>query len=108
MSFTYEKLAEVAFQIITFTGEAKSFAMLAIYAAKDKKFEEAKENIKKANENINKASEQHFDLIQKEASGETINVPLILMHAEDQLLSTQTLILMAEEMIDLHKKLAEK
>lgn len=108
MSFTYEELAQVAFQIITFSGEAKSFAMLAVYAAKEGKFDEANENIKKANENIHKAGEQHFELIQKEASGERINVPLILLHAEDQLLSTQTLILMAQELVEVHKKLQNK
>ena len=102
--FNYEDLAQVAFQIITHAGEAKSEAMLAIYGAKEKKFDSALKHMEKANSEINIASEQHFELIQAEAQGTQINIPLLLMHAEDQLLSTQTLLLMAEEIIDLHKK----
>ncbi len=106
--FTLEDLSQVAFKIITSAGEAKSEAMMAIYDAKAGKFEDAKEKMKKANENINIASEAHFELIQAEAQGNEINVPLILLHAEDQLLCTQTIILLAEEFIDLHKKIAGK
>ncbi|MGL4343492.1 MAG: PTS lactose/cellobiose transporter subunit IIA [Metamycoplasmataceae bacterium] len=107
MAFTLEKLTEISFQIITFVGMAKSDAMEGIYAAKAGNFELAKQKIDSAHQNMVTAEKQHFDLIQKEAAGQEIKVPLILMHAEDQLLSTQTLILLAEEMIDIHKKMQE-
>ena len=107
-SFTFEQLSEVAFQIIAFAGEAKSDAMLAIYEAKVGKYAEAETKINLANEAINKASHQHFELIQAEAQGNKIEIPLLLMHAEDQLLTTQTLILLAQEMVDLYKKIGAK
>lgn len=103
MSFTYEQLAQVAFKIISLAGEAKSEAMLAIYDAKKNLFKKATQRIAVANKNINNASMQHCDLIQKEAQGEKVDVPLILLHAEDILLSTQSLILLAQEIIDLHQ-----
>lgn len=103
--FDLEELSQVAFQIITHAGEAKSEAMLAIYSAKEGKFDEAEDKIKLANKSINIASEQHFELIQEEAKGNKVVPSLLLMHAEDQLLSTQTLILMAEEIIQLYKKI---
>lgn len=106
--FTLEELSQVAFQIITHAGEAKSEAMMAIYDARENKFSEAREKIAKANKAINIASEQHFELIQSEAQGNRIHIPLILMHAEDQLLSTQTLILLAEEMVNLYEKIGNK
>ncbi len=106
--FTLEELSQVAFQIITNAGEAKSEAMLAIYDAKENKINEAKEKLSKANKSINIASEAHFELIQAEAQGIQINIPLILMHAEDQLLSTQTLILLAEEFVALYEKIGKK
>lgn len=105
---TIEKISEIAFNIITHSGEAKSEAMLAIYASKKGDFIKAKEKLNLANKEINIASEQHFELIQKEAQGEKINIPLLLMHAEDQLLSTQTMILLAEEIVELHKKIGDK
>lgn len=106
--FTLEELSQVAFQIITNAGEAKSEAMLAIYDAKDNKIKEAKIKLEKANKLINVASEAHFELIQSEAQGNKIDIPLILMHAEDQLLSTQTLILLAEEFVALYEKIGKK
>lgn len=106
--FTLEELTETAFNIITNAGEAKSEAMLAIYASKKGKFDEAKEKLSLANKSINIASEQHFSLIQHEAQGNKIEIPLLLMHAEDQLLTTQTLILLAEEFVELYKKMELK
>ena len=38
----------------------------------------------------------------------SINVPLLLIHAEEQLVSTQMLLLMAEDIIDLHKKISKE
>lgn len=105
MSYTYEKLAEISFQIITFAGEAKSEAMLALYAAKKGDFKESKLKMELSHKQMTEAEKQHAELIQKEAAGEEIKVPLLLMHAEDQLLSTQTLILLVEELIDIHTKL---
>ena len=107
-TFTLEQLSEVAFQIITYAGEAKSEAMLAIYEAKAKNFDQAQEKITLANQAINQASHQHFELIQAEAQGSKIEIPLLLMHAEDQLLTTQTLILLAQEMVDLYKSIGAK
>lgn len=105
MSYTYEQLAEISFKIITFAGMAKSDAMEAIYAAKAKRFEEAKEKMDAAHKNLIEAEKQHTELIQKEAAGVSINIPLLFMHAEDQMLCTQTLMLLADEIIDLHKEL---
>ncbi|MGL4184100.1 MAG: PTS lactose/cellobiose transporter subunit IIA [Metamycoplasmataceae bacterium] len=105
MSYTYEQLGEISFRIITFAGEAKSEAMLAIFEAKKGNFEEANNKIEKAHKELLEAERQHAELVQQEAAGMEIKIPLLLMHAEDQLLSTQTLILMATEIIDLHKKI---
>lgn len=105
--YTYEELGQISFMIITFAGTAKSDAMLAIYDAKAGKFDDAKLKLKSAEKNIIEAEKQHADLVQKEAAGAEIKIPLLLMHAEDQLLSTQTLLLMAEEFVDLYKKIIE-
>jgi PTS system cellobiose-specific IIA component len=106
--YTYEELGQISFMIITFAGTAKSDAMLAIYAAKDGKFDEAKLKLEEAEKNIIEAEKQHADLVQQEAAGTEIKIPLLLMHAEDQLLSTQTIILMAEEFVSLYKRITEK
>ena len=41
-------------------------------------------------------------MIQKEAAGEKSEFSLLLMHAEDQLMTTETLKIVAEEFIELY------
>lgn len=106
MSYTYEKLAEISFLIITYAGSAKSDAIEALQSIKSGNESEALQKIESAHLNMIEAEKQHAELIQKEASGEMINVPILFMHAEDQLMTTQTLIILIEEMIEMYKKIS--
>lgn len=98
---------EISFGIITKAGSAKSSAMEAIFDAKANKLEEAAEKMKLANEEIAQASHLHFDVIAQESQGVQLEFKVLFMHAEDQLLTTQTLILLAQEIIDLHKLISK-
>ncbi len=99
---------EVSFGIITSAGSAKSSAMEGLFAAKAGDFETAASKLKDANKEIGEASHKHFDVITAEAQGENLEYKVLFIHAEDQLLSTQTLILMAGEMIDMWKEIKGK
>lgn len=100
-----EQMQMVAFQIIATVGEAKSLYMEGIYLAKDKEFEKAEEKIKEGERVFAQAHTLHFELVQKEASGEELPFSLMLMHAEDQMLTTETLKIFAEEIISLRKEI---
>lgn len=100
-----EGLELISFEIISNVGMAKSLAIEAIRAAKNEKYNLAKENLEKCNEFIVKAHNAHAGLIQKEASGESTEFSLILMHAEDQMLSAETIIALANEMIEMYIEL---
>lgn len=96
---------EISFGIIAFAGEAKGHAMGAIQLAKQAKFDEANELITKARESHALAGHKHMDVVSAEAGGEVLQLPALFVHAEDQLLNTETIILMAVEMIELYKKI---
>ncbi len=49
----------------------------------------------------------HADLIAREASGELQASGLILMHAEDQMMSAESFRIIAEEFIAVYKRLSE-
>lgn len=100
-----EKIQEISFVIISNVGEAKSLALEAIRASSTKKYSEADKLIDEAESLVVVAEKAHMDLISKEASGETVEFALLLMHAEDQMLSTQTVIILAKEMINIYKKI---
>lgn len=99
---------EISFGIITTAGSAKSSAMEALFLAKDGKFDEADAKMKIADKEIADASHRHFDVIQLEAQGKQLEFKVLFLHAEDQLLTTQTLILLVKELIDIHKRISNK
>lgn len=98
-------MEKVAFDIIVDAGQAKEHALKAIDLADENKFDEAKKLIADANKQIAAASKHHFEVIAAEADGKKVELSVLFMHAEDQLLSTQTLIILAEKIIKLHKKI---
>jgi len=99
---------EISFQIIAYAGEAKSKAVLAIREAKNGNFTEAHNLIEKAESGIVTAEQAHMQVISEEANGTKITIPVLFMHAEDQLLTTQTLLIVAEEFIDVYKEIKGK
>lgn len=62
------------------------------------------ELIKQGDELLSQSNEPHTDLVQKEVVGEDVKMSLILAHAEDQMMSTEVFKVLAEEMIELYKK----
>ncbi|MFB7142525.1 PTS lactose/cellobiose transporter subunit IIA [Gottfriedia sp. NPDC056225] len=98
-----EELYNLAFQLILHSGNAKSLAMEAMQKAKEGNFDEAEEKLNEADSAFNEAHHVQTDLIQKEAGGEKVEFPLIMVHAQDHLMNSMTLKDMAREIIELHK-----
>ena len=94
-----EGLELICFKIIASVGEARNSFLNAYRHAKRKNVEEAKKCMQEAEEFFNKAHQAHAELITQEANGENISVNLLLVHAEDQLMSIETLKIIAEEEI---------
>lgn len=103
-----EELVMACFQIITYVGTARSNYINAIQSAKEGNFEEADELMKAGEEAFIEGHNGHGDLLAKESRGELSGAGLILMHAEDQLMSAEAFHTIAEEFICLYKKLADE
>lgn len=99
------ELELISFQIISAVGTAKSTYIEAMRLAEKGKFEEAEEKIKEGQKVFLEGHKAHAGLIQKEAAGEEVKINILLMHAEDQLMSAETIKLMAEEIIKLNKRI---
>lgn len=100
-----KELELVSFQIISNVGAAKSNYIEAMRMAEKGAYDQALEKIKEGDESFLKGHEAHTSLIQKEASGEKVIPNMLLMHAEDQLISTETIKIMCQEIIRLNRKL---
>lgn len=95
----------ICFKMISSVGTAKSMYVEAINTARKGDFEKAASLIEEGKNIYAEGHHAHAELIQKVASGEKIEFNLILLHAEDQMMSAETIKIMAEEFIELYKEL---
>ena len=97
-------MEEQIMSLIIHSGEARSYSMEAIAAAKEGKIEEAKALIVKADEELGVAHNTQTSLIQAEAGGQKIEMSLLMVHAQDHFMTSMTLKDLAKELIDIHAK----
>lgn len=101
-------MEELLFEIISNVGTARSNYIEAIQLAKEGKFEEADEMMKDGQKSFVEGHKSHAELLTKEAQGESIKGSLLLIHTENQLMSAESFSILANEFIDLYKKLYNK
>jgi cellobiose PTS system EIIA component len=99
---------EVIFQIILHGGNGKSLAMEAIFAAKQGDMKEAKAKLAEANEAINEAHRIQTELIQGEIKGNKTPISLLMVHAQDHLMTSIMVKDLAKEFVDLYKTINRK
>lgn len=97
----------ISFQIILHAGNARSSAMEAIQLAKTGDFELATEKIDEADRAFLEAHHAQTSLLAKEANGESQSVSILLVHAQDHLMTALTIKEMAQEFIDLYRKIGK-
>lgn len=98
----------VAMELVGNAGESKSLAFEALKKAKEGDHESAREMLSEAKRRMLRAHEIQTDLICKEADGESIELGLLMVHAQDHLMTSILARDICEEMIELHRKLQEK
>lgn len=108
-----EEVIGKIFEMISSAGMARSKYMEAIHKAKEACFEEAEGLMKEGSTCFVAAHSIHADMLAKdsaklEESGMESSVSLILVHAEDQMMCAETFRLMAEELIQIYRKIDEK
>jgi cellobiose PTS system EIIA component len=100
-----EGLELISFKIISAVGTAKSMYIEAIELAKEGKIQEAKEMILNGEQTFVEGHRAHAELVQKEASGEKSEFSILLMHAEDQLMSAESFGILSKQFVDLYERL---
>lgn len=101
-----EGLELTSFQIISAVGMARSTFIEAVQEARNGNVESANQKIKEGEQFFTKAHAAHADLIQQEAGGNPVQPNLLLMHAEDQLMSAETIKIIALELIVTYDRVA--
>ena len=96
---------ESIMSLIMYGGEAKSNAFEAIQKAKKGCFEEAREKLKAADEALVLAHKSQTEMLTQEAQGEKIELSLLMVHAQDHLMTSLTFIDLAKEVVAVYERL---
>ncbi|WP_338961857.1 PTS lactose/cellobiose transporter subunit IIA [Spiroplasma endosymbiont of Lasioglossum villosulum] len=99
---------KISLEIISSAGKAKFLAIEAITLAKEAQFETALKMIDEANDNITKALQSHMSVIVEEGKGYQLPFSVLFMHSEDHLLTTQMMIEISKEFINLYQFINRK
>lgn len=101
-----DELEMIAFKIISGVGTARSCYIEAIQAAKTGDYERAEKLIEEGDENFVIGHDAHAGLLTREANeGQGSTVSLLILHAEDQLMSAEGFKTIAQEFIDAYKRI---
>ncbi|MCJ2148123.1 PTS lactose/cellobiose transporter subunit IIA [Bacillus paralicheniformis] len=99
------QLEQVSFKIILHAGNARSSAMEALQLVKQHECEAGYQKIQEAESELSQAHQAQTRLLQKEAQGEGLSPNLLLIHAQDHLMTAMTVKDLAKEMIHLYQEL---
>ncbi|MEG0469783.1 MAG: PTS lactose/cellobiose transporter subunit IIA [Longicatena sp.] len=100
-------MENISFELILYSGNAKSNAMEALKKAREHDFEEARIKLEEAQEDLVKAHEIQTQLLVDEARGSTQNVDILMVHAQDHLNGAFITIDLVTEIINLYKTVAK-
>ncbi|MGF7400500.1 PTS lactose/cellobiose transporter subunit IIA [Thermoanaerobacterium thermosaccharolyticum] len=100
-------LEQIVFEIISHAGNARSNCYEALRLSKEGNIEQAYKFIDRAKDELIETHKIQTSLLQKEANGDHQNVTLLLMHAEDHLMTAILAKELITEMIELYKTIYE-
>ena len=100
-----EGLELICFEMIATNGSARSYFLEALEAAKRRDFLEAEKLMEEGDKMLVEGHHAHGRLLEQEAGEDKVKVDLLLVHAEDQMMSAETFKIMASQFIDLYKNL---
>jgi PTS system cellobiose-specific IIA component len=89
------------FEIISHGGDARGYAYEALREAKEKNLDKAKELLDKAQDELDLAHNTQTKLIQAELNGGNLKMSLLMVHAQDQLMTAISEKNLIEQMVDM-------
>lgn len=97
-------LVASSFRIISAVGTARSCYIEAIHKAKEGDYDGAVKLIEEGKACFVEGHDAHLELLQAQAEGK-LEFNLLLLHAEDQLMSAEGFGILADEFISVYKKI---
>lgn len=103
-----EKVQLIAFDLIAHAGDAFNHYFSAVELASDGQFDKADEEMLLGDQALNESHKSQTSMLTAEANNEDVAFSVILIHAQDHLMTTIMYSRIAKQMIELHKKITER
>lgn len=103
-----EKYVQSVMNLVIYGGDGKSSAMEAIHAAKAGDFELAEEKLKAADESLIQAHHAQTEMLTQEASGNPVELSLLMVHGQDHLMTGMMFRDLAKEIVDVYRAIKDK
>lgn len=100
-------IEEISFKLILHSGNGRSYAFEAVKAARENDFKKAEELLELARKELEQAHLIQTELLHKEAGGMANEINLLLIHAQDHLMTGITVKEIAEELINIRKDMSK-
>lgn len=105
---TKDELSMVGFEIVAYSGDARSTLLSLLKEMRADNFEHVEEKLKEADENINLAHQSQTKILQQEARGEDMEMGFIFIHGQDHLMTTILLRDIVDDFINLYEERGNK
>lgn len=102
MSVSKQDLEQIAFEIVAYSGDARSKLLQAVKEAKNKNFEVCRKLIEDAKECLASAHKSQTLFITSEAQGDNIEISFLTVHAQDHLMTTILLKDIIDSLLDIY------
>lgn len=102
-----ERIQETSFELILASGDARTLVHQAFEKMRSSSFQEAHSLLKAANDSLVKAHKTQSKMLQVYASGTEFACDILLIHAQDHLMTTMTLREVALEMLIIYQKMCD-
>lgn len=98
-----EEINNIGFEIVAYSGDARSKLLLALKEAKEGNLDRVAQLKGEAQELLNAAHKSQFELLSREARGETGQLGFIMVHAQDHLMTTMLLADILDTLVDTYR-----
>lgn len=100
-----EELETIIFNIIIHGGNARALAYEALEKAREADYEEVERLLEECRQEMTLAHNTQTKLVQDEVKGENVKISLLLIHAQDQLMTSMTEQTLIQQMIEMQKEI---
>lgn len=101
---TKEEATMIGFEIVAFSGDARSKLLMALEKAKQADFDACQKLVEEAQRCLTDAHQAQTELLQLEARGENTEIGFIMVHAQDHLMTSLLLKDIIGTLIDVYRK----